>query len=135
MEKTKFILYKIYYGERFVSYIGQTTQELKDRMYQHFFKDVDLDIRSLVKIEYAYCKSKADLNVYEMYYINKEHPFENRQGTSTYKLTIELEELEFIEYDLSNLAKYKKSDTILLNRSTKIPKNKYEFFQKRVDDF
>lgn len=133
MEK-KFVLYKIYYGEKLISYVGQTTQELQNRMYQHFFKDVDLDIRSLKKIDFAYCKSQADLNVYEMYYINKIHPFENRLGVSKDSLSIELPELEFENFDISILEKYKKSDTIILNRSTKVPKNNLEFYQKRIDD-
>ena len=81
MKKTKtFILYKIYYGEELV-YLGRTTQLLQDRIRNHLFKRPMLkkiDINKVSKIEYAEFKTRADLYLYEIYYINLYKPIFNK---------------------------------------------------------
>lgn len=130
-----FIIYRIFYTGDMLAYVGKTMQDLTKRMYQHYFKDTDLDYRATKRIQFAYCNSMADMNVYEMYYINKLHPFENRDGISKDTLSIRLDkELEFQDYDISILDKYLKSDKVVINRSTIIPKNKMEWENKNFND-
>ena len=133
-KETNYIIYRIYYSN-IIAYVGQTRQELKDRLYQHYFVDKDLDYRATNKIEFAYCDSWADMNVYEMYYINKMHPFQNRFGTSTDNLTILInKELTFDEYDVTILERYNKNSIPIINRSSNLPKDKYAWETKNFED-
>lgn len=93
-----FILYRIWYGN-LISYVGQTIQTLEQRTRQHFLYDCDLDLKATTKIEYAILNSQADLNVYEIYYMNKYKSFENRNGYAEDKLSIELPDLKWELFD------------------------------------
>lgn len=118
-----FIIYRIYYGPTLIAYVGQTTQGIEKRLYQHFFSNVDLSFTDVKKIEYAKCKSRADMNLYEIYYINKDKPFENLNYISKDELTVSLPPLEFVDFDLNLLSKYKVNDRHIMNRNIKSNSN------------
>lgn len=93
-----FILYRIYYGSDIV-YLGRTKQPLQDRIRGHLFqkpmhRNIDIDLVS--RIEYAMFQTEADMNVYEIYFINLYHPPLNVDDKARDKLTIELPEVEWI---------------------------------------
>lgn len=92
-----FTLYKIYYEEALV-YLGRTKQPLQDRIRGHVFKKPmhrEINISLVSKIEYAEFKTAADMNVYEIYYINELKPPLNRDDKAQDDLTIELPEVEW----------------------------------------
>ena len=71
-----FTLYRIYYGDSIV-YLGRTMQPLQNRIRGHLFKKPmhrEICIEQVSKIEYATFKSQADMNLYEIYFINLWHP-------------------------------------------------------------
>ena len=95
-----FTLYKIY-SDNFLIYLGRTKQPLKRRLHAHFFKTAkvrEINIESVTKIEYAHFKTEADLNVYEIYYINKLKPILNRDDKAKDELSIKLPDVPFQEY-------------------------------------
>lgn len=92
-----FTIYKIYYGEELV-YVGRTMQPLQNRIRGHLFKKPmyrAIDINLVSKIEYALCKSEADMFLYEVYYINMEKPPLNVDDKAYDGLTVRLPELEW----------------------------------------
>ena len=98
--KKKYILYKIY-SENCLLYLGRTKQPLNRRLYSHFFKKAmvrAINIECVTKIEYAVFHSEADMNVMEVYFINKLKPVLNRDDKAKDQLTISLPEPEFIEH-------------------------------------
>lgn len=104
-----FILYKIYYGDTLI-YLGRTKQDLQQRIRGHFFSKPmhrKIDIFNTTKIEYAECKTEADLYVYEVYYINKYHPPLNVDDRARDNLTIELPEIEWKLYNCKLIDKWK----------------------------
>jgi len=87
-----FILYRIFYESQMV-YLGRTKQPLQDRIRGHMFKRPmhrDIDISLVVKIEYAEFKTEADMNVYEIYFINEFKPPFNRDDKAQDKLSFSL---------------------------------------------
>lgn len=103
-----FILYKIYYGKECV-YLGRTNQPIANRLRGHFFKTPNmktLDISMVSKIKIAECKTKADMYLYEIYYINRLKPRINRDDKANDDITIELPELNYEEYKPKNFNKW-----------------------------
>ena len=99
-EKKNFILYKIY-SENCLLYLGRTKQPLQRRLHAHFFKTPmvrDINIECVTKIEYAVFPTEADMNLMEIYYINKLKPPLNRDDKAKDELTIVLPEIPFQEY-------------------------------------
>ena len=107
----RYFIYKIYYDDEVV-YIGRTKRPLAQRIREHLTKGLDsinINPQYVTKIEYAECKSEADMMVYEVYYINTFHPSLNTDALSIDELTITLPELSFTEFYCSpNLHKWKK---------------------------
>lgn len=102
-------LYKIYYGDNLV-YLGRTIQPLNDRLRGHFFKKPMyriIDIDAVTKIEYAEFKTRADMYLYEIYYINKLKPHFNCDDKAKDELTVVLPEIEFKEYECNLIDKWK----------------------------
>lgn len=96
-KESKFKLYKIYYGDNLV-YLGRTKQPLQTRIRNHIFKQPmhrTLFIDQITKIEYAEFNSEADMNVYEVYYINLYKPPLNCDDKAKDRLTINLPEVEW----------------------------------------
>ncbi len=112
-KEKQFILYKIYYeqnGSDNLVYLGRTRQPLKQRLYGHFFKPqmmrtLSLNITS--KVEYALCKTEADMNLYEIYYINLYKPVLNIDDKCGDEMTVTLPDLKWIEWDDDILDKWK----------------------------
>ena len=94
-------LYKIYYEEIGLVYIGRTNQLLQSRLRGHFFKypmhrEIDIDQVSL--IEYAELPTEADMFLYEVYLINVHKPGLNRDDKACDELTVRLPALDFKAY-------------------------------------
>lgn len=87
-----------------IIYIGKTTN-LNRRIRNHildkcWFNEVN-------KILYAECTSRTDMDIYEVYYINKWNPCHNTQSLYNCMFSQKLNELTFIELKI-NLKKNKK---------------------------
>lgn len=92
-------LYRIYYGDIIV-YVGRTNQPLSTRIRGHLFKKPmhrTLNINQISKIEYVEFESEADMNLYEIYYINLLKPALNCDDKVKDKLTVKLPEVEWSE--------------------------------------
>lgn len=145
-----FILYKIYYKDSnnndILVYLGKTTQKLNSRLHNHFFKDKKskvLDLNLVSKIEYCTCESQADLNLYEVYFIEFFKPLLNKDVKSKDKLTVELPSLQwnlFVTYllekwkselNLRNLTEKEKQDSD--NRIINVFKETYNKNQKEMN--
>lgn len=95
-----FILYKFYYTIGLV-YLGRTKQSLQNRIRGHVFKKPmhrSIDINLVTKIEYAEFKSEADMNLYEIYFINLYKPPFNVDDKCKDSLSVTLPEVEWKEY-------------------------------------
>lgn len=104
-----FILYKIYYDDSLV-YLGRTKQPLQDRVRGHLFKKPmhrGIDINLVTKIEYAQFPTEADMNIYEIYYINKLKPPLNVDDKTKDELTVILPNVEFKDFECHLWEKWK----------------------------
>lgn len=109
MKVKGFVLYKIYYPD-YVVYLGRTKQPLKDRIRGHVFSKPmhrKIDINQVSRIEYAEFKTEADMNLYEVYYINKLKPPLNVDDKTRDELTITIPEVEFKTYECNLWDKWK----------------------------
>lgn len=109
MKVQGYLLYRIYYGES-IAYIGRTKQPLQNRIRGHLFskpmhRTVAIDM--VTKIEYAELQTEADLNLYEIYYILKEHPPLNVDDKTRDYPTVSLPELEWREFKTPLWEKWK----------------------------
>jgi len=85
----------------------------------------EIDIDEVVGIEYAELETEADMNVYEVYLINKYKPYLNKDDKAHDELTIEIPEPEFHTYDCPLMYKWKQQiikidNKELENRNAKI---------------
>ena len=103
-----FKLYRFLNDNSEILYIGKTTQTLSNRFSGHYHLPEEC-YSSTRKIEYANCNSKADLSIYESYYINKFKPIYNTDLKYDDELTIVLPELFWNTYEDSENEKYCKS--------------------------
>lgn len=95
-----FILYRIWYGEH-LAYLGRTKQPLQARIRGHMFNKPmhrAIDIHNVTKIEYTMLKTEADMNLYEIYFINLWHPPLNVDDKAKDDLTIVLPDLQWKEF-------------------------------------
>lgn len=105
-----FILYRIYYGDILV-YLGRTKQPLQARIYGHMFQKPmhrAIDINNVSKIEYTQLSTEADMNLYEIYFINLWKPPLNVDDKAKDDLTICLPELEWKEFIPVNWKEWKR---------------------------
>lgn len=96
-KKKSFILYRIYYGDSIV-YLGRTKQPLQDRIRGHVYKHPlyrSIFIEQVTKIEYAEFQTEADMNLYEIYFINLWKPPLNIDDKTKDELTLKLPEVEW----------------------------------------
>ena len=104
----QFLLYRIYYDFG-LAYVGQTAQPLKRRLHGHFFAKPmmrKIDPRHVVRIEYAACKTRADMNLYEIYYIEKLKPPLNFADKDHDELSVTLPDIPFLPFDCDLLPKW-----------------------------
>ena len=99
-ESTKYILYRVYYGDQVV-YVGRTGQKLQNRIRGHIFgkpmhRKIDIDFVS--KIEYTEMPTKADMYLYEIYLINLWKPSLNCDDKAPDELTVRLPEPVWTEF-------------------------------------
>ena len=95
-----FILYRIWYGDH-LAYLGRTKQPLQARIRGHMFNKPmhrAIDIHNVTKIEYAMLQTEADMNLYEIYFINLWKPPLNVDDKARDGLTIMLPELQWTEF-------------------------------------
>lgn len=95
-----YILYKIYYGDCLV-YLGRTKQALQSRIRGHLFqrpmhRSICIDL--VTRIEYAEFKTEADMNLYEIYFINLWKPPLNIDDKCRDGLTVHLPEVAWVQY-------------------------------------
>lgn len=105
-----FILYRIWYGDC-LSYLGRTKQPLQSRIRGHMFAHPmhrAIDIHNVTKIEYTQLQTEADMNLYEIYFINLWKPPLNVDDKARDGLTIVLPELEWSEFHPANWDKWKR---------------------------
>lgn len=77
-----------------VIYIGYTSQQLSERMNQHFSKGhlPKQCYSNVARIEYQKYKTKADAQIMEVIYINKYKPLYNKLNKQNDNITINIEE-------------------------------------------
>lgn len=95
-----YILYRIYYGD-IIAYLGRTKQPLQARIRGHIFQKPMhklILIQNVTKIEYTELQSEADMNLYEIYYINLWKPPLNVDDKARDELSIRLPELAWKEF-------------------------------------
>lgn len=100
MKNQNFLLYRIYYGDTLV-YLGRTRQALQTRIHEHLFKKPmarSLFIDQISKIEYTEFKSEADMNLYEIYFINLWKPPLNVDDKAKDALSVRLPEVTWSEF-------------------------------------
>lgn len=110
MSKTQgFILYRIYYGDMLV-YLGRTKQPLQNRIRGHLFKKPmhrSINIELVTKIEYSTFQTEADMNLYEIYFINLWKPPLNIDDKCEDNLTVSLPDVEWQLFETSLWDKWK----------------------------
>lgn len=67
-----------------------------------------IDIHNVTKIEYTQLQTEADMNLYEIYFINLWKPPLNVDDKARDNLTISLPELEWKEFIPANWEKWKR---------------------------
>jgi hypothetical protein len=95
-----FILYKIWYGDC-LAYLGRTKQPLQARIRGHMFAKPmhrAINIHNVTKIEYTKLQTEADMNLYEIYFINLYKPPLNIDDKAQDNLTIQLPELKWEDF-------------------------------------
>lgn len=95
-----YYLYKFINKDNNVIYVGQT-ENLKKRIASHRAEKIWFN--EIIKIEYHICKSKIDVDIYELYYINKYKSKYNSELLYRDNCSFELVDLCFIEYDMNNI--------------------------------
>ena len=67
-----------------------------------------IDIHNVTKIEYTQLQTEADMNLYEIYFINRWKPPLNVDDKARDDLTINLPDLEWTEFFPANWKKWKR---------------------------
>lgn len=130
-----FILYKIYYGDNIV-YVGRTTQRLQDRIRGHLFKlpmHRVLDIELITKIEYATFKTRADMYLYEVYYINLWKPCLNRDDLAKDYLTVSLPDVVWNIFQTPLWEKWKVKIKEIDEKDKALKQKKLDAFQQNSE--
>lgn len=91
-------------GDSNVIYVGKTVN-LRKRLntHNHLPKECYTEIKS---VRFAETNNEADALIYEVYYINKFNPKYNKISKTLDCTTINLKELEFVEYNQKNIIEY-----------------------------
>lgn len=112
-----FILYRIWYGDVLV-YLGRTKQPRQSRIHGHLFKKPmhrSISINLVTKIEYAEFQTEADMNLYEIYFINLWKPPLNIDDKCKDELTAHLPDVEWKIFTTHLWDKWKNEITIMDN--------------------
>jgi len=117
-----YYIYQFYNKKEKLIYIGKTVN-LNRRFISHFSEE-NWKPKETDKIMYAECKTKTDMDVYEVYYINKLKPKYNISLVNTDAPSFELEELDF--------KLYLDEDEILQSKNIKKFNNTLNLTDKRL---
>jgi len=90
-----------------IIYIGKTIN-IDQRLRQHMMDKDKKWFKTVNKIYYAECLNKTDMDIYEIYYINKFNPCHNIQSVNNSKFSQVLNELNFIESSFNIKVELKK---------------------------
>ncbi len=110
-----FILYRIWYGDTLV-YLGRTKQPLQSRIHGHLFKKPmhrSIAINLVTKIEYAEFPTEADMNLYEIYFINLWKPPLNIDDKCKDELTVNLPDVGWNTFSTPLWDKWEREITAL----------------------
>lgn len=105
-----FILYRIWYEDTLV-YLGRTKQPLQTRIHGHLFKKPmhrSISINLVTKIEYTEFPTEADMNLYEIYFINLWKPLLNIDDKCKDELTVHLPDVKWKPFTTSLWDKWEK---------------------------
>lgn len=105
-----YILYRIWYGNH-LAYLGRTKQPLQARIRGHMFAAPmhrAIDIHNVTLIEYTELPTEADMNLYEIYFINLWKPPLNVDDKAKDDLTLTLPELKWKEFVPARWEEWKK---------------------------
>lgn len=105
-----FILYRIWYGN-VLAYLGRTKQPLQARIRGHMFAQRfhrAIDIHNVTKIEYTEFQTEADMNLFEIYYINLWKPPLNVDDKARDELTVHFPEKEWLVFVPSHWEQWKR---------------------------
>lgn len=92
-----FLLYRIWYGNC-IAYLGRTKQPLQARIRGHMFAKPmhrAINIHNVTNIEYTEFQTEANMNLYEIYFINLWKPPLNVDDKASDDLSISLPEKEW----------------------------------------
>ena len=89
-------IYKMFDKNNKIIYIGKTI-DIDQRIRQHMMDKDKNWFKTVSKIYYAECLNKTDMDIYEIYYINKLVPLHNKQSVNGCEFSQELDELNFVE--------------------------------------
>ena len=89
-------IYKMFDKNNEVIYIGKTIN-IDQRLRQHMTDKDKKWFKTVSKIYYAECLNKTDMDIYEIYYINKLVPLHNKQSVNGCEFSLLLDELNFVE--------------------------------------
>ncbi len=125
----EFCVYKFYNEKDNLLYVGKTTN-LKNRINSHsldkyWWKEVKY-------ILYAHCNSATDMDIYEIYYINKLHPKYNKQSVNNDNFSFNLNELQFKRIENTYTKHNNKDKYIKYKPNKNIEKLKDIVFPKKV---
>jgi len=93
--KNMYHVYKFIDAEDKVLYIGKS-KHVKSRISNHI--NEKRWIKEGVKVYVGECKNKTDMDMYEIYYINKYNPIHNVASMNDEEFSIKLPELKFVLY-------------------------------------
>jgi len=113
----KFYIYKWVYRITNVLYVGKTTN-LQTRTNHH--KNDKIWLSKDVELYYAELPNKTDMDIYEIYYINKYKPKYNTRFMNNIEFSIELPKLDFKLYEQKNKNENPKSfynEPVILNNN------------------
>lgn len=110
-----YYIYRFLNDDGKVIYVGKT-QNLIRRMLKHFNSGhlPEECYEQVVAVEYLVVKTKVDMDIKELYYINKEHPKYNQQLKHEDGVTIELKDSEnWKQLDLADFSQHNKFNHVM----------------------
>lgn len=90
--KKEYFIYRYFNKNNEIIYVGLTERPLKNRVREH---STEALFQETEYIDYAVCDCAADMEIYEIYYINKYLPKYNIKSAKPEKTSIKLPELDF----------------------------------------
>lgn len=133
-----FLLYRIWYGDT-LAYLGRTKQPLQTRIHGHLFKKPmhrSIAINLVTKIEYATFQTEADMNLYEIYFINLWKPPLNIDDKCRDNLTVTLPDVQWYTFTTPLWGKWEKEIEVIdktyeMQKQEKAAKKELDSFMRK----